>query len=455
MTRKPPIDKAGNLITPPKSIEPELQTIRETREYELITPLFGGGTETQKADPISVIRVPGIRGQLRFWWRACRAAQFADVAEMKKVEDLIWGSTENPSAVIIDLQIVNKGDEETAYWMEWNKERHKLEVKNSTRIAPYAAFPLQPDKDEQQKKDWKSEPVVLNVSFTLSLRFPSTVVAVQKSGGKEKLIEIDHVEDHIKSALWAWETFGGIGARTRRGFGALRLVKVNNQPARVWPADAKLQTKLKAELTTHVMEGHNHTGVPQLGRDVSLAFTGLKANALMAWLSLIEQFQNFRQARYGSKFGKSKWPEPNEIRDRAGLPLRIAEEAEDRDLVHKFPRAVFGLPIVFHLPHDDGKPDFHLLGRPLKDEPTEKDVERLSSPIILRPLACEGGKAVGLALVLHTEKTPPRGLYLKDPKGKVRNDPPPDAKLEKTEARLIDPLNGEPDVLQAFLNRLR
>ena len=69
--------------------------IRETREYELITPLFGGGAENKKADEVSVIRATEIRGHLRFWWRATRGGQFnGDLVEMKKHEDAIFGSTD-------------------------------------------------------------------------------------------------------------------------------------------------------------------------------------------------------------------------------------------------------------------------------------------------------------------------------------------------------------------------
>lgn len=480
MKRKSPTDKDGNTILAPEAISVNLQAkrvtengaakdmalVRQTREYELITPLFGGGTETQKADPVSVIRVPSIRGQLRFWWRACRAAQFSSIAEMKKVEDSIWGSTETPSAVMIELQIDDKGTEETAYWMEWNQQKGKLEIKNSSMIAPYAAFPLQPDKDEQKERNWRSEPVVLGVCFTLNLRFPNKIRYTEKVNGQEKTIDINEVEKEVTAALWAWETFGGVGARTRRGFGALRLIKENNKPAKVWSADVtKLRAELMTDLTAHVLQGTNHAGVPQLSHDVPFKFIGViaasndsdvkkktRANAVAAWKSLIKQFNEFRQDRYGGRFGKSKWPEANEIRGRAGLPLRIAIEAEGKELVHKFPRAVFGLPIVFHLPHDKGKPDFHLIGKKLKDDPLEKDIERLSSPLILRPLSCEGGKAVGLALILKTEKIPPQGLYLK---GKAKNDPQPDAKLGKDEALLIEPLNGKTDVLQAFLDKLK
>ncbi len=478
MKRKLPVGQDGNTIVAPESIEPQLERkrliqdgagkeidlIRETREYELITPLFGGGTKTQQADPVSVIRVPSIRGQLRFWWRATRGGQFTTIGEMKQAEDLIWGSTEVPSAVIIDLEVDDGSLPETAYWMELN--RAKLEIKNSARIAPYAAFPLQPDRNERKKSDWKSEAVVLNVSFRLILRFPKKVLSVEKTNGKEKLIEVDSLENEVMCALWAWETFGGIGGRTRRGFGALRLTKVNNKPIGPWPANiAKLRARLVSGLELHALRGVKHPGVPQISPDISLALTNIKAlsnirdiknktreNSITAWKSLIEQLQDFRQERYGGRFGKSKWPEPNEIRGRADLPLRIAEEAEDVELVHKFPRAVFGLPIVFHFHHDNGKPEFHLIGNRLGDEPSAKYIERLASPLILRPLACEDGKAVGLAMILQTDRVPPRGLYLK---GDATNEPQPEAELNEDEAVSIEPLKGRTEVLEAFLNRLR
>ena len=77
--------------------------IRETREYELITPLFGGGAENKKADEVSVIRATEIRGHLRFWWRATRGGQFSTIEELKKHEDAIFGSTEENSALQIEL----------------------------------------------------------------------------------------------------------------------------------------------------------------------------------------------------------------------------------------------------------------------------------------------------------------------------------------------------------------
>lgn len=40
---------------------------------EVVTPIYGGGVETRKIDGVNTIRVPTIRGHLRFWWRALHA----------------------------------------------------------------------------------------------------------------------------------------------------------------------------------------------------------------------------------------------------------------------------------------------------------------------------------------------------------------------------------------------
>src|SRR6266700_2315149 len=86
MRKKPAID------TPPAVTLKELDIITQVREYQLITPLFGGGATPAEADPVTVVRGSEIRGHLRFWWRACRGGQFNNVAAMKEAEDALWGA---------------------------------------------------------------------------------------------------------------------------------------------------------------------------------------------------------------------------------------------------------------------------------------------------------------------------------------------------------------------------
>src|SRR5258708_5012273 len=93
----------------PQKVTPQKQDdiITQVREYELMTPLFGGGVEKSEADPVTLIRGTEIRGQLRFWWRACRGGNYKSIEEMKNAEDMIWGAANKKQ-----LENKNKGTSE-------------------------------------------------------------------------------------------------------------------------------------------------------------------------------------------------------------------------------------------------------------------------------------------------------------------------------------------------------
>jgi CRISPR-associated protein Cmr1 len=401
--------RAGSRSTP---------LITLVRRYELITPLFGGGVEPGVADPVTVIRGSEIRGHLRFWWRACRGGQFGgSLARMKEAEDLLWGAASTPqkprpSQVHIDVEITNHGQEEQPF-------QTRTRASQNWRDLAYAAFPLQ----EAHGK------VRTGVNFTLTLTFPQSQQA------------------EVEAALWAWETFGGIGARTRRGFGALR--NLDSSP----PQPNGIQHFIEAGLQQHVTAGTWPSGVPHLSHNVALMkITAAHPDSRAAWKHLIRRLKDFRQSRPGppNNPGRSHWPEPDEVRRKTGQHLKAPHR--NHAPVHPagdvFPRAAFGLPIIFH---------FKDMNRNNPDDPDAdpRDTtlrgashDRFASPLILRPLVCSGGQAVGLAVILRGPSIPP--LVLKDAPG----NPPVRANLTPTEASTIPPLDGKVDVLQAFLATL-
>lgn len=64
-----------------------------TLDYQLITPMYGGGVISTKVDTAMPIRVSSIRGQLRFWWRLLAKYQWqlgSDQA-IRKAEFELWG----------------------------------------------------------------------------------------------------------------------------------------------------------------------------------------------------------------------------------------------------------------------------------------------------------------------------------------------------------------------------
>ena len=358
----------------------------QIRVYEVITPLFGGGVIPGEADPITTVRASEIRGQLRFWWRACRAASFQSIEEMKQQEDALWGAAVarnkigGPSSVKLHITVTNKGSEVAPFKIEPNPRGGcRVAVNPASGVPTYAAFPLQPSNEEVEKHGMQTpcKKVRKGVQFQLTLSFPE-----------------EHTRD-VEAALWAWETFGGVGARTRRGFGALKLVIVNNRPQQL-PQANNVKGWLEEHLNQHVSEGIAPLDVPHLLKDgkQSFAFTDAFSRVEQCWDNLIETLRKFRQYRpekivEGKAFGQRQTQS-------AGCTMgceKSQPEGDQTTPIDRFPRAAFGLPIIFHFKDHSDLLDMTLQG-------ADKDVTRLASPLLLRPLACTNGKFAGLAILL-------------------------------------------------------
>ncbi|RMD58773.1 type III-B CRISPR module RAMP protein Cmr1 [Candidatus Parcubacteria bacterium] len=418
---------------PPQGSPPEIRAkadrITQVRRYRLITPFYGGGAETQKPDEVTVVRASEIRGLLRFWWRATRGGQFnGSLAKMRAAEEAIWGSAAGdgkagPSPVSLAVRIINRGqklrDVKT-------KKGAWVNIGDPSSDYGYVAFPLRQDKGS----------VCQGIVFELHITIHRTSV---RGGGKEL-----NVREEVEAALWAWETFGGVGARTRRGFGALQLTHIGGKPVPLL-APGQIRQDIQDKLKRYVEGGWWPDGIPHLAPNMKWVLTKPHADPDEVWRYLFGRLKTFRQDRYpdrkGRRYGRSKWPEPDAIRRITGKAS--PGHTPKHPVQDKFPRGRFGLPIVFHFKDKGDPPDTTLQGA---------QHDRFASRLILRPIACQGG-AVGLACVLEGPKDSPGGYVLKQ-QGNGQVLARPSVKLEPDEAQEIEPLRGEPDVLKAFLKTL-
>ncbi|WP_129628468.1 type III-B CRISPR module RAMP protein Cmr1 [Candidatus Oscillochloris fontis] len=391
MSRVPPYDP------PDLAPKPDLNMVRQVREYRLITPLFGGGVEPRTADPISTVRATEVRGQLRFWWRATRGGQFgADLSALKHAEDLLWGAAsskehDRPSKVQVEVQVLDAGKPFTP-----PDGRPLTDMRSA---FGYVSFPLQ-----------KTDAVVREgVRFRLILSYPTTY------------------QPDLDAALWAWETFGGLGARTRRGFGAI----ARETPEPLIPPASDLHTA--RQWIEHRMANLQVTGtwfpnIPYLYADVVLF--PFHPDPIQVWQTLIAHLKNFRQQRpqhprwYRDRKtntrkqrpmpGRNHWPEPDEIRRRTRSRANftdpdgnVHDHTHDVSTVEAFPRAAFGLPIQFEFKdRASGDPAGKNLLRGVIYQHGEPElIERLASPIILRPIPWSDGYR-GLVLRLAGTQPP-------------------------------------------------
>lgn len=425
-------DKPG--LPPPivRRSDEDLKRVRVTRSYEVITPLFGGGAEPQKADEVTVVRGSEVRAQLRFWWRAMRGGRFGgDLAKMKAHEDEIWGTAarpdlpqaptartgqtadraarENPKrppAVQLALTITNAGRPMTVTAKSGRRKGQQVNIGDPESPYSYVAFALR----EKQGK------VIEGVKFDLNLTYAKA-----------------HADD-VEAAIWGWETFGGIGARTRRGFGALACTNVSGaRPA----TPESVEDWIFGQAQKYRATGTWHDSVPhplygQIRR-VPQPFD----DPMKAWVYLFSALREFRQYRIDkhtgkySPYGRSVWPEPREIRRLASVK---GGKVRGVPAAGKFPRAVFGMPILFQFKDEP-------IG-PATLKPSSHD--RLASPLILRPLKCANGACVALAVRLKTPELPP-GSHLE------LDGHPVASQLSAADATAIPPLDTQTDVLGAFL----
>jgi CRISPR-associated protein Cmr1 len=356
------------------------------RTYRFLTPVFGGGVQVdgqkKPRDEVTPVRVPSIRGQLRFWWRACNRGEHQDPAPLFKAEEKVFGSTKAPSPLSIAVvQLPQRARDVSVL-------RDRFAVVDERHGRAYGAFPLRdtPLRDPLLRdiplRDTGTSGIDHGVlhdhpgEWTLALRYP------------------DEIAEDVEAALWAWAHFGGLGGRTRRGFGAVEEVR---RARGVLPTvDAGWR-----RFVSGVDVPWPHLPAFE-ARRLRAKSAGWKAGA-DAQEYLLGVMRRLRQVDIGRRRdaddvpgrhpGRSYWPEADAIRKLTGMSSPDHRKPVTQS--DAFPRAAFGLPIIFHFKDRSDPPDTTLL-----PEVNGQVKGRLASPLILRPHRAPDGSVEALALVL-------------------------------------------------------
>jgi CRISPR-associated protein Cmr1 len=141
-------------------------------QCELVTPLLMHGKDTNTPE----LRVPSIKGVMRFWWRAI--FRQLDLDEMRKEEGKIFGDTEKRSS--FDLKIVTSNLKEGKF-----------------KPVPHKGF-----------------------------KVPGF-----EAGGRFELVFSGLDKDKLRTAYEIFviaSVLGGFGQRSRRGYGSIRVIKVES-----------------------------------------------------------------------------------------------------------------------------------------------------------------------------------------------------------------------------------
>jgi len=430
------------LPTPPdKSGLTNLRRRARTRRYRLerllidlvtTTPILGGGVVGGQPDDVMPIRVPSIRGHLRFWWRALQAPGI-NPNEMRSLEQILFGGAAghegSASRVIVSVTNVKTAG------LDYSEP-------SQDTADGYALYPARSEKSRgtPAKPRWKA-----GLKFTLTVDVPIGDM------------------DAVCKAVRAWILFGGYGGRTRRGCGSLACV--NDKDRDQWLPSKPTAAAMLALFGINIFANDSNAPANDTARLAGATLlAGDHANSSHhAWIAAIGLLKDFRQdqgvardeGREGRP-GRSRWPEADKARQ---LVNRKTAHDPRHNATPAWPRAAFGLPINFRFQQYVRPGQKYPESEPESFELSWRDAsgnhERLASPLILKPLALSNGSFA--PIVLWLDRAFPNGevvAKIKDRRiveGSVTAAPFDRIIADGDDVR-FEPLKGHSSIRSAFLD---
>lgn len=195
--------------------------------YRVTTPAFIGNAEQQ-----AEFRLASFKGLLRFWWRTLQWGRFTNSQALKTEEDLIFGSSDqNVGRSKVRLRLLNPqqmprptgaGDvlwkDDPATSSEGNKQRSGAWYLGYGCVNAFYIRANAEKKRPEKKAGQLERPCLMPFTFKVEVRITCD---------EEKSKTVEH-------SLAMLGSLGGIGAKSRKGYGSLSLVDWRSENRPTW-----------------------------------------------------------------------------------------------------------------------------------------------------------------------------------------------------------------------------
>jgi CRISPR-associated protein Cmr1 len=184
-----------------------------TFECETITPMFLRGADGRTPE----LRAPSIKGAMRYWWRAING--HLSPKDLLATESAIFGGTDNKSGKSrVLLKVVNRP--------HWANEKYRPLPHHSGTNQCNIFLSDQSCKGRSPRDNTCTKGTLLpayreNNTFMLQVAFQKA----SKPGTEQIMLS---GTDWIKDILIVTFVLGGLGARSRRGFGSVAVKSIND-----------------------------------------------------------------------------------------------------------------------------------------------------------------------------------------------------------------------------------
>ncbi len=312
-----------------------------TATYRIVMPMFCAGADQQKAE----LRLPSFKGALRFWWRSLMWGKARDVAELRRKEAELFGSSDQ-NVGQSKARMRFKGDPDL------KKSVCPPEVFESGRLPGchylgYGVMEAFPSRNKGTKAGQLTRPMIPGGEFTVQLRLGPRIS--------------DEQRQQIENALVLLGTVGGLGSKSRKGFGSLTLTSLKQDDHEIELKAGPIE-RIKAALGALPDGEPEWTAWSQQSR-VLTVFGNSKSTAVGLLDKLGREQVYFRS-----------WGNQGRVIDRDSE----RNFKEDHDL-SKGKNVAISHPrrLAFGLPHNYGKGDSKAVA------PASRDIDRRASPLFL------------------------------------------------------------------------
>ena len=257
--------------------------VKITASFNIVTPLFMSGANQEEFE----LRGASFKGVLRFWWRALAHSRLCgNLQEIHKEESRIFGSSETGQgyfSIRISQPSPVKMIEKDQFLINANNQR----VSSGTAYLGYGLIDTVNTNMGKLKR-----PCLLSPSrFTVYLLFRNTI------------------DESVVSALKIMGLLGGMGSRSRRGFGSLTLEKIEGDFTWIAPVDVSCYKKEVASLLSKLAYGMPEYSAFTAESRITLLTTGKDA------FSVLDQIGNKMQIHRSWQKEKNFKPDHDLIRD--------------------------------------------------------------------------------------------------------------------------------------------
>lgn len=318
--------------------------------YRVTTPLFCGSAAPEEKPEL---RLPSFKGALRFWWRAVAWSRHGgDLKKIREQEARLFGSSDTgQSRLLMQWSDIPK----------WNvvakdeilRSANSRVVGDGCRYLGYGVMEAFASQAKGTQAGQLTRPcIVAPLDFTIRMR--------------ARKLESAQVET-LEHALIALGTLGGLGAKSRKGYGSLTLLSLRMNDEEKWTAPVSLK-ELKSALAILMPEG---------GRQDYPEYTALDGKSRHALLQCDSNNPLELLDRIGKEMIRFRsWGRKGKI-----LGNRESEKnfRGDHDLMKKNPedRTAHPKRIAFGLPHNYGSKKNQQVA------PAKESLDRRASPLFI------------------------------------------------------------------------